>query len=206
MPVSAVAGVLAAVMIKSVGLNVFSDMELPAVTNTASGGSARVVTEKITAHALGGSEVTIIQMNQLCIVDRFPIATALSDLLPPTSATTKIRLSHSQLVHLSSSKATSPVILSLTNLSGVNATNFTVVISNATGVVTSATAAILADSDGNCIPKWWELKYFVHLNKTVDGAYDVTVGSWVTGLGGGGRSLSTDGHPLRALWQLSAPA
>ena len=62
--------------------------------------------------------------------------------------------------------------LVLTNASGNNLTNFTVVISNATGVVTSTPAAIWADSNGNGIPDWWELKYFGNLNQTADGDYD----------------------------------
>ena len=59
-----------------------------------------------------------------------------------------------------------------TNISGSNLTNFTVVISNASGSVTSTAAAIWPDSNGNGIPDWWELKYFGNLNQPADGDFD----------------------------------
>jgi hypothetical protein len=62
--------------------------------------------------------------------------------------------------------------LVLSNLPVVNSTNFSVVISNASGSVTSAPVALWADSNGNGIPDWWELKYFGNLNQTGNGDYD----------------------------------
>jgi len=61
--------------------------------------------------------------------------------------------------------------LFLSNLATTNG-NFSVIISNSFGSVTSAPAAIWADSNGNRIPDWWEMKYFGNLNQTADGDYD----------------------------------
>src|ERR1035438_2803393 len=57
---------------------------------------------------------------------------------------------------------------SLTSTNG----NFSVIISNSSGSVTSTPAAIWADLNGNDIPDWWELKYFGNLNQTALGDYD----------------------------------
>src|ERR1035438_5193801 len=57
-------------------------------------------------------------------------------------------------------------------LRNVTGTNFSVVISNATGVVTSTPVAIWADSNGNGIPDWWEMQYFGNLNQTAIGDFD----------------------------------
>jgi hypothetical protein len=66
--------------------------------------------------------------------------------------------------------ATSDTLIfpSLTSTNG----NFSVIISNTSGSVTSSPAAIWADSNGNGIPDWWELKYFGNLNQTAAGDYD----------------------------------
>lgn len=61
--------------------------------------------------------------------------------------------------------------LLLPNLSNTNGT-FSVIVSNASGVVTSAPAALWADVNGNGIPDWWELKYFGNLNQLAIGDYD----------------------------------
>jgi hypothetical protein len=62
--------------------------------------------------------------------------------------------------------------LVLTNVPLVNSTNFRVVVSNASGVVTSSPVALWADSNGNGIPDWWEMQYFGNLNQTAAGDYD----------------------------------
>lgn len=50
--------------------------------------------------------------------------------------------------------------------------NFSVVVSNSFGVVTSTPAALWLDSNGNGIPDWWEMQYFGNLNQTALGDYD----------------------------------
>ena len=50
--------------------------------------------------------------------------------------------------------------LVLTNLPMVNSTNYSVIISNYSGSITSAPVALWADSNGNGIPDWWEMQYF----------------------------------------------
>jgi len=62
--------------------------------------------------------------------------------------------------------------LVLPNLPFVNSTNFSVIVSNVSGVVTSTPAAIWTDSNGNGIPDWWEMKYFGNLNQTATGDFD----------------------------------
>jgi hypothetical protein len=62
--------------------------------------------------------------------------------------------------------------LLLTNLPVGNYTNFTVVVSNVTGAVTSAPAAIWADSNGNGMPDDWESQYFGNLNQTAASDFD----------------------------------
>jgi len=61
--------------------------------------------------------------------------------------------------------------LLLTSFNSTNG-NFSVIISNYIGSVTSTPAAIWADSNGNGIPDWWELQYFKNLNQTATGDYD----------------------------------
>jgi hypothetical protein len=62
--------------------------------------------------------------------------------------------------------------LVLTNppLTGSNV--FSVILSNAFGVVTSTAAPLWLDSNGNGIPDWWEMQYFGNLNQTATGDYD----------------------------------
>ena len=64
--------------------------------------------------------------------------------------------------------------LLLTNLAliGTNVGNFSVIISNGSGSITSAPAALWPDANGNTIPDWWEVKYFGNLNQTALGDYD----------------------------------
>jgi Divergent InlB B-repeat domain len=57
-------------------------------------------------------------------------------------------------------------------LIGTNLGNFSVVVSNAYGAVTSAPATLWTDSNGNGIPDWWELYYFGNLNQPALGDYD----------------------------------
>lgn len=57
-------------------------------------------------------------------------------------------------------------------LIGTNLGNFSVIISNASGVITSTPAALWSDSNGNGMPDWWELKYFGNLNQPALGDYD----------------------------------
>jgi len=57
-------------------------------------------------------------------------------------------------------------------LIGTNLGNFSVIVSNAYGAVTSAPAALWTDSKGNGIPDWWEMKYFGNLNQPALGDYD----------------------------------
>ena len=57
-------------------------------------------------------------------------------------------------------------------LTGTNLGNFSVIISNATGVITSTPAALWSDSNGNGIPDWWEMKYFGNLNQPALADYD----------------------------------
>ena len=62
--------------------------------------------------------------------------------------------------------------LVLNNLAVTNYQNFTVVVSNPSGSVTSAWIALWADSNGNGIPDWWELQYFGNLNQNAAGDFD----------------------------------
>ena len=64
--------------------------------------------------------------------------------------------------------------LLLTNLAliGTNVGNFSVIISNGSGSITSAPAALWPDINGNDIPDWWEMKYFGNLNQPALGDYD----------------------------------
>jgi List-Bact-rpt repeat protein len=62
--------------------------------------------------------------------------------------------------------------LQLSNLSGTNFGSYTVRLSNGSGSVTSAPAAIWPDSNGNGLPDWWEMQYFGNLNQTASGDFD----------------------------------
>jgi hypothetical protein len=57
-------------------------------------------------------------------------------------------------------------------LVGTNLGNFSVVVSNVYGSVTSAPAALWPDANANGIPDWWEMKYFGNLNQRPAGDYD----------------------------------
>lgn len=62
--------------------------------------------------------------------------------------------------------------LVLTNLSGTNFASYSVIISNASGAITSAPAAIWTDSNGTGMPDWWQMQYFGNLNQLPTGDYD----------------------------------
>jgi hypothetical protein len=49
---------------------------------------------------------------------------------------------------------------------------YTVVLSNASGVLTSTPASLWLDFNGNGLPDWWEAKYFGNLDQTADGDFD----------------------------------
>jgi hypothetical protein len=55
---------------------------------------------------------------------------------------------------------------------GTNLGNFSVIISNAYGAITSAPVALWSDANGNGIPDWWEMKYFGNLNQPALADYD----------------------------------
>ncbi len=67
--------------------------------------------------------------------------------------------------------ATSDTLL-LPNLTGTNFANYSVIISNVSGVVTSSVAAIWLDSKGTGMPDWWQMKYFGNLNQLPGEDYD----------------------------------
>jgi hypothetical protein len=50
--------------------------------------------------------------------------------------------------------------------------SYTVVLSNASGVVTSTPAALWLDYNGNGLPDWWEARYFGNIDQTADGDFD----------------------------------
>ncbi len=64
--------------------------------------------------------------------------------------------------------------LTLANLAltGTNLGQFSVIVSNASGSVTSAPAALWPDANGNGIPDWWETYYFGNLKQLPLGDYD----------------------------------
>lgn len=62
--------------------------------------------------------------------------------------------------------------LVLNNLSGTNFASYSVVISNASGTVTSAPVAIWPDSNGTGMPDWWQMQYFGNLTQLPTGDYD----------------------------------
>ena len=57
-------------------------------------------------------------------------------------------------------------------LNNTNLGNFSVIISNSSGAITSSPAALWSDANGNGIPDWWELQYFHNLNQPALGDYD----------------------------------
>jgi hypothetical protein len=57
------------------------------------------------------------------------------------------------------------------NLTSTNG-NFSVIISNSTGSVTSTPAALWLDSRGVGMPDWWQMKYFGNLTQSPYGDYD----------------------------------
>ena len=57
-------------------------------------------------------------------------------------------------------------------LVGTNLGSFSVIISNDSGSVTSAPAALWSDVNGNGIPDWWEMQYFKNLNQPALGDFD----------------------------------
>ena len=57
-------------------------------------------------------------------------------------------------------------------LIGTNLGNFSVIVSNASGSITSAPAALWPDVNGNGIPDWWEMYYFGNLSQSALGDYD----------------------------------
>jgi hypothetical protein len=60
----------------------------------------------------------------------------------------------------------------LTNLSGPHLASYSVIVSNASGAVTSAPAAVWPDSNGSGMPDWWQLQYFGNLNQLPTGDFD----------------------------------
>jgi len=62
--------------------------------------------------------------------------------------------------------------LVLNNLSGTNFASYSVIVRNASGVVTSAPAAIWPDSNGTGMPDWWQMQYFGNLNQLPTGDFD----------------------------------
>ena len=62
--------------------------------------------------------------------------------------------------------------LALTNAPAMNSTNFSVIISNSYGAVTSVPVALWVDSRGVGMPDWWQMQYFGNLNQPPDGDYD----------------------------------
>jgi hypothetical protein len=50
--------------------------------------------------------------------------------------------------------------------------NYSVLVSNAFGSVTSSPVSLWTDSNGNGIPDWWEWAYFGDLNQPADGDFD----------------------------------
>jgi hypothetical protein len=60
----------------------------------------------------------------------------------------------------------------LTNLSGTNFASYRVIVSNASGSITSAPVSIWPDSNGTGMPDWWQMQYFGNLNQLPTGDYD----------------------------------
>jgi hypothetical protein len=57
-------------------------------------------------------------------------------------------------------------------LTGTNLGSFSVIVSNSSGSITSAPAALWSDANGNGIPDWWELYYFHNLSQPALGDFD----------------------------------
>ncbi len=57
-------------------------------------------------------------------------------------------------------------------LVGTNLGNFSVIVSNRSGSITSAPVALWPDANGNGIPDWWEMAYFGNLNQPASGDFD----------------------------------
>jgi hypothetical protein len=57
-------------------------------------------------------------------------------------------------------------------LVGTNLGNFTVIVSNTSGSVTSNPAALWPDANANDLPDWWEIARFGNLNQTASGDFD----------------------------------
>ena len=62
--------------------------------------------------------------------------------------------------------------LVLNHLSGTNFGSYLVVVSNASGAITSAPAAIWLDSNGTGMPDWWQMQYFGNLSQLPTGDFD----------------------------------
>jgi hypothetical protein len=62
--------------------------------------------------------------------------------------------------------------LLLTNISAANQGNYTVVVTNSSGSVTSGIFTLAIDYNGNGLPDSWEMTYFGNLNQTAGGDYD----------------------------------
>jgi hypothetical protein len=62
--------------------------------------------------------------------------------------------------------------LLLTNISLANEGNYTVVVTNSSGSVTSGTFRLGIDFNGNGLPDSWEMAYFGNLSQTAAGDYD----------------------------------
>jgi hypothetical protein len=64
------------------------------------------------------------------------------------------------------------LVLGNLTLLGTNLGNFSVIVSTATGSITSAPAALWPDANGNGIPDWWEMYYFGNLTQRASDDYD----------------------------------
>ncbi|MEO7678330.1 MAG: hypothetical protein ABIV39_16355, partial [Verrucomicrobiota bacterium] len=62
--------------------------------------------------------------------------------------------------------------LLITNVNAINEGQYTVVLVNSSGSVTSAPAALMIDSDGDGLADSWEITYFANLNQTASGDGD----------------------------------
>lgn len=62
--------------------------------------------------------------------------------------------------------------LDVTNASAASEGQYTVIVDNSFGSVTSAPAMLWFDGNGNGLPDSWEMQYFGNLNQTATGDYD----------------------------------
>ena len=69
------------------------------------------------------------------------------------------------------SGATNDALL-LTNVEAMNEGQYSVVLTNSSGSVTSAPTALMLDRDGDGLPDSWEMAYFGNLNQTTTGDFD----------------------------------